>query len=265
MKNSSTIKNQIKISIILVGSSYDGKTAIFNRYFDNSFIGYFISTLGVDSKFKKMKMEDGTEVNVHISDTAGQERFHSIAFNCCKKADGIIINYDITDKQSFNEGEKWINEIKERYSSKEKVLFIVGNKNDLEDKRRISKEEGDKLSKKYGVMFSECSAKTGENVDFIFNELIKKCYPLAIIRREKEEKEEKEKKRTKKEKNEEKKIREKEEKEEKKRREIEEKKRREIEEQEENKRREIEEQERWKIEEEKAKKNLKILDKYISF
>ena len=171
MKNSSTIKNQIKISIILVGSSYDGKTAIFNRYFDNSFQNNYISTMGVDSKSKKVKMEDGTEVNVHIYDTAGQKRFYSIAFNYCKKADGIIINYDITDKQSFTNGEKWINEIKERYSSEEKVTLLVGNKSDLEDKRVISKEEGKKLSKKYGVMFSECSAKTGENVDFIFNEL----------------------------------------------------------------------------------------------
>ena len=91
-------------------------------------------------------------------------------------------------------------------------------------------------------MFSECSAKTGENVNFIFNELIKKCYQLAKERREEKIKE-KEKNKTEKEK-----------KEEKKRREIQE-----------NKRREIEEKERWKIEEEKAKKNFKILDKYISF
>ena len=119
-----------------------------------------------------------------------------------------------------------IKELKEFYSFKEKVIFLVGNKNDLEVEREISKEEGVQLSKKYGVMFSECSAKTGENVDFIFDELIK---------------------------------------EEKKRREIEEKKQKEIKEQEENKRREIEEQERWKIEEEKAKKNLKILNKYLSF
>ena len=132
-----------------------------------------------------MKLEDGSEVRVKVTDTAGQERFRSLPWNYFHKADGIIITYDITDKQSFNIAEyDWINRIKERYSSEEKVLFIVGNKSDLEDKRVISKEEGEELSKKYGVMFSECPAKTGENVDFIFNELIKKCYQLAKERRE---------------------------------------------------------------------------------
>ena len=243
MKNLNAIKNQIEINIILFGSSSDGKTKIIERYIDNTYKQIYLSTLGIDIKFKKVKMEDDSEVRVKVTDTAGQERYKSIASNYLKKADGIIIAYDITDNQSFNIAEyEWINQIKNDSSLKEKVIFLVGNKSDLEDQRVISKEEGEELSKKYGVMFSECSAKTGENVNFIFNELIKKCYQLAKERREEKIKE-KEKNKTEKEK-----------KEEKKRREIQE-----------NKRREIEEKERWKIEEEKAKKNFKILDKYISF
>ena len=243
MKNLNAIKNQIEISIILAGSSSDGKTKIIERYIDNTYKQNYLATFGIDIKFKKVKMEDDSEVRVKVTDTAGQERFRSYPKNYFDKVDGIIIAYDITDKKSFNIAEyEWINQIKNDSSLKEKVIFLVGNKSDLEDQRVISKEEGEELSKKYGVMFSECSAKTGENVNFIFNELIKKCYQLAKERREEKIKE-KEKNKTEKEK-----------KEEKKRREIQE-----------NKRREIEEKERWKIEEEKAKKNFKILDKYISF
>ena len=200
MKNLNAIKNQIEISIILVGSSSDGKTKIIERYIDNTYKQIYLSTLGIDIKLKKVKMEDDSEVRVKVTDTAGQERYKSIASNYLKKADGIIIAYDITDNQSFNIAEyEWINQIKNDSSLKEKVIFLVGNKNDLEDQRVISKEEGEELSKKYGVMFSECSAKTGENVNFIFNELIKKCYQLTKERRKgEEEKEQKEKKKNKK-------------------------------------------------------------------
>ena len=67
---------------------------------------------------------------------------------------------------------------KRRFFTKEKPIFLVGNKKDLEDKRVITKAEGEKLAKENDIMFSECSAKTGENVDIIFNELINKCYNL---------------------------------------------------------------------------------------
>ena len=173
MKNLNAIKNQIEISIILVGSSSDGKTKIIERYIDNTYKQIYLATLGIDIKFKKVKMEDDSEVRVKVTDTAGQERFRSYPKNYFDKVDGIIIAYDITDNQSFNIAEyEWINQIKNDSSLKEKVIFWVGNKSDLEDQRVISKEEGEELSKKYGVMFSECSAKTGENVDFIFNEFI---------------------------------------------------------------------------------------------
>jgi small GTP-binding protein len=131
------------------------------------------------------KIEAGTEVVVTVFDTPGPEGFKSINWMCNKNIDGIIITYDITDKENFNEVEYWINQIENDSSLNEKIVFIVGNKSDLEDRRVISKEEGEKLAEKHGVMFSECSAKTGENVNFIFDELIKKCYPLV---REEEEK-----------------------------------------------------------------------------
>ena len=163
--------NLIEINIILVGSGSDGKTSIILRYIDNTFALNYLATLGIDSKLKKVKMDNGSEVKVRIFDTAGQERFRSIATNYIKKSDCIIVNYDITDKSSFAVAELWVNELINDSSSKEKPIFLVGNKSDLEDKRMISKEEGEQLAKKYEIMFSECSAKTGENVNYIFNEL----------------------------------------------------------------------------------------------
>ena len=194
--NMKKIKKLIEFHIVVVGSYKCGKTQIISRFIDNSFHTYSPATTWIDSQFKKVKMEDGIEVKVKIYDTPGRENYKNIATNYIIKADGIIINYDITDKQSFNEVEYyWINEIKERYLLKEKIVFIVGNKTDLEDNRVISKEEGEKLAEKYEVMFYECSAKTGENVDFIFNELIKICYSSTEKRKEekkgREEKEEK--------------------------------------------------------------------------
>ena len=187
MKNLNERQNLTEIRLILIGSGSDGKTAIIQRYIDNSFKNDFTATIGFDSKLKKVKMEDGIEVKVKVFDTAGQERFKSITWNYFKKVDGIIINYDITDKHSFDEGGKWMNQIKNDSSLREKVQFLVGNKNDLKEERVIPKEDGEKLAKKYGVMFSECSAKTGENIEFIFDELIKKIYPLAKKRSEEEE------------------------------------------------------------------------------
>jgi len=172
------INKQIQISLILVGGASRpcGKTRIIERFIDNSFHPGHLTTIGGDIKLKKVKMKDGTEVVVTVYDTAGPEGFKSINLMCIKKVDGIIITYDITDKENFNEVEYWINRIENDSSLNEKIVFIVGNKSDLEDRRIISKEEGEKLAEKHGVMFSECSAKTGENVDLIFDELIKKCY-----------------------------------------------------------------------------------------
>ena len=270
MKNLNAKKEKNEINILPLGSSPVGKTSIIYRYINNSFLTNYITTLGIDWQFKKMTMEDGTELKVKITDTSGQEKYSPISSNYIKKSDGVVITYDITDRKSFDDAKYWINQINESYEKK--IIFLVGNKSDLEDKRVIYKEEGKELAEKYGAMFSECSALTGENVDFIFNELIKKFYQekKREIEREEEKiiligKNKRREKEGKKIEKEEKKRREKEEKEEKKRREIEEKKRREIEEKEENERRKIEEKKRREIEEEKAKKNLKILNKYISY
>ena len=112
-----------EISIILVGSGADGKSSIILRYVDNKFPTSYLSTLGIDIKSKQVTMLDGKEIKVKIFDTAGQERFMNISKNYFSRANGIIINYDITDQKSFEMGKIWINAIKEDFSLRKNLYF----------------------------------------------------------------------------------------------------------------------------------------------
>ena len=166
-------KKESLYKILILGDSTVGKTCFLTRYADNTFQENQLATLGVDYKLKNIKMEDGNIVKLQIWDTAGQDRFHSLTRNYFKGAHGIILLYDITTQSSFDNVSKWIKQIKEDASEKV-VIILVGNKIDLEHKRAIPTEEGEKIAEDFGLIFFECSAKTGKNINEAFNELIKK-------------------------------------------------------------------------------------------
>ena len=166
-------KKESLFKILILGDSTVGKTCFLTRYADNTFQENQMATLGVDYKLKNVKMEDGNIVKLQIWDTAGQDRFHSLTRNYFKGAHGIILLYDITTQSSFDNVSKWIKQIKEDASEKV-VIILVGNKIDLEHKRAIPTEEGEKIAEDFGLIFFECSAKTGKNINEAFNELIKK-------------------------------------------------------------------------------------------
>ena len=166
-------KKESLYKILILGDSTVGKTCFLTRYADNTFQENQMATLGVDYKLKNIKMEDGNIVKLQIWDTAGQDRFHSLTRNYFKGAHGIILLYDITTRSSFDNVSKWIKQIKEDASEKV-VIILVGNKIDLEHKRAIPTEEGEKIAEDFGLIFFECSAKTGKNINEAFNELIKK-------------------------------------------------------------------------------------------
>ena len=166
-------KKESLYKILILGDSTVGKTCFLTRYADNTFQENQMATLGVDYKLKNVKMEDGNIVKLQIWDTAGQDRFHSLTRNYFKGAHGIILLYDITTQSSFDNVSKWIKQIKEDASEKV-VIILIGNKIDLEHKRAIPTEEGEKIAEDFGLIFFECSAKTGKNINEAFNELIKK-------------------------------------------------------------------------------------------
>ena len=156
-----------KINLITLGDSQVGKTSLIFRYIDNSFSTNYLSTIGIDSKFKNETLSNGEIVYVKISDTAGQERFKSIAKNFLLKADGVILVYDITNKQSFNNVINWINLAFEK-NKNSIVNFLVGNKTDKQADRTVTKEEGENLAKEKKLFFLETSAKKDNNVQKLF-------------------------------------------------------------------------------------------------
>ena len=159
--------------ILLLGDSSVGKTCFLMRYTENTFQEIHMSTIGLDYKLKNVQLDDGRMVKIQIWDTAGQDRFRSITKNYYKGAHGIILLYSVTDKKTFENVRNWISQIKEEVSEKVTII-LVGNKIDDEEHRIVTEEEGEKMSNEFGLPFFECSAKSGVNVDPIFNELVRK-------------------------------------------------------------------------------------------
>ena len=155
-----------RIRVMLIGNSNVGKTSIAKRYCKNQFNHNYISTVGIDFVTKYIKVGEKM-INLQIWDTAGQERYKVIAKNYYNKSDGFIIVYDITNKSSFDSIVNWVEDIKELASNDNKNI-ILGNKCDLESERKINKEEGDNLAKKYNCQFFEVSAQNGKNIDKSF-------------------------------------------------------------------------------------------------
>ena len=135
-----------------------------------------MSTIGVNCVTKnvtiKLDNNETKEIKLKIWDTAGQERFKSISVQYIKNCLGILLVYAIDNEKSFENIETWMKEVEEKSSNKNMCLVLIGNKCDMEEKRMIKKEQGEKLAQRYGLKFFECSAKKGINVNEAFQELI---------------------------------------------------------------------------------------------
>lgn len=155
--------------ILLIGDSGVGKSSLLLRFADHCYTDSYISTIGVDFKIRTIEI-DGKIIKLQIWDTAGQERFRTITSSYYRGAQGIIITYDITDETTLRNVKMWLGEI-EKYASPNVCKYLVGNKSDLELKRRISKEVGEQLASDNNMIFSETSAKSNIGIDEIFNNL----------------------------------------------------------------------------------------------
>ena len=170
-------KKEAKYKILILGDSKVGKSCFLTRYADKTYQEDYLSTIGMDYKIKNYELENGDIIKLYIWDTAGQDRFRSITSNYYKGADGIILIYDITKQETFNNVRNWITSIKEEAPAKV-VLILVGNKVDDEKNRTVPQSEGEKIADEYNLPFLECSAKSDINVTETFDVLIKKIVEI---------------------------------------------------------------------------------------
>ena len=162
------------LKIIILGSSQVGKTSILNRYFNNEFKENMLSTIGIDFKTKFFKF-DGNKVKFNYIDTAGEEKFRAISVNYLKGTNGVILVFDLTNKETFDLIENWIKDIEQNNQSDiGKILF--GNKSDILDSKQVSLEDAEHLADKLGCKYYEGSAKTGQNINEALDEIAKIAY-----------------------------------------------------------------------------------------
>ena len=155
--------------VLLLGNSNVGKSSLFLRFVDDVWNDTFVPTIGVDFKIKTFEI-DSKKIKMQIWDTAGQERFKNIISSYYRGAHGILLLYDVTDKESFKNLSNWLIEI-EKNASKNILRILIGNKCDLEDKRVITRAQGKEFADTYGLKFIETSAKKNLNVSEAFETL----------------------------------------------------------------------------------------------
>ena len=172
--------------LILIGDSSVGKSNILLKYLKGEFDPNSKATVGVEFGTKNIKIKN-KNIKIQIWDTAGQERYRSITSAYYKGAKGAFIVYDITRKNTFDNIDKWLSDLKTN-GDKNMAIIIIGNKSDLDDKREVEKDEGIKKSDEYKTAFMETSALNGDNVDKAFDELIDEIYQnnCSIIEQDKE-------------------------------------------------------------------------------
>ena len=154
------------LKYIIIGYSAVGKSNLLLRYAHEKFNEDYQATIGIEFGSKNIEI-DNEKYRIQIWDTAGQENFKSLTRAYYKNSVCAIIVYDITNKQSFNNINTWIDDCKNQ-SPKTIFFVLVGNKSDLENKRQVNYNEGLKFAQENNILFFESSAKTGKNVEDIF-------------------------------------------------------------------------------------------------
>lgn len=160
------------LKILIIGESGVGKSSLLLRFTDDLFDPQLSATIGVDFKVKTLSI-DGNKTKLAIWDTAGQERFRTLTPSYYRGAQGAILVYDVTSRDTFSKLDVWLSELETFANKPDIVKMLVANKIDKPN-REVSKEEGLKFARKHSMLFIEASAKTKEGVQIAFEELVEK-------------------------------------------------------------------------------------------
>ena len=165
----------LSFKIIIVGDQGVGKSCLAIKASRNYFEDFYSPTVGFEFVSFNVRVQDKI-IKLQIWDTCGQEVYRSLISSFFRSASLAIIVYSIDTEDSFNNIEKWLNDIKTQ-SNPDIKIFLIGNKADLEDKRRLTKEQGEQLCRDHKLaFFMETSAKTGFNVQNVFIQVAKELY-----------------------------------------------------------------------------------------
>ena len=165
----------LSFKIIVIGNSGVGKSCLALKATKNIFEEQFMSTVGFEFFAFNLKINDKI-IKLQIWDTCGQEVYRSLISNFYRSSSMAIIVYAIDNQESFDDLDSWVKQLK-THSGPNVKIFIIGNKNDLEDRRVISKEKGEEFVKNNGFhKFMETSAKSGFNAKELFIESAKLLY-----------------------------------------------------------------------------------------
>ncbi|KAL1933466.1 hypothetical protein VTP01DRAFT_7556 [Rhizomucor pusillus] len=158
-----------KYKLVFLGEQSVGKTSLITRFMYDTFDNTYQATIGIDFLSKTMYLEDKT-VRLQLWDTAGQERFRSLIPSYIRDSSVAVIVYDIANRESFLNTTRWIEDVRAERGN-EAIVVLVGNKTDLNEKREVTPEEGEKRAKELNTMFIETSAKAGHNVKTLFRKI----------------------------------------------------------------------------------------------
>ena len=162
------------LKYIIIGDAAVGKSNLLLRFAQNDFKAEYQLTIGVEFGAKNIDINN-KKLRLQIWDTAGQENYRSITRAYYKNSACALLVYDISNRESFEHISNWIEDCLAQ-SPKSVFMVLVGNKSDLSQERKVTYQEGEEMAKNNKIMFFETSAKTGENVDKIFEDSAKEIY-----------------------------------------------------------------------------------------
>ena len=160
------------LKFIMVGNPGVGKSTLIEKYINNRFVSPNDITIGVEYNYKIVNIDD-KKIKIELWDTAGQERFNSIVRSYYRNAIAVFVVYDISNRLSYNALPRWI-KILDEVDSNIKFKVLIGNKTDINTFVHVNKLEGEQVAKKFNFCaFYETSAKNGQNIEDIFENLTK--------------------------------------------------------------------------------------------